>query len=362
MSNFNCPPNDNIHHVEREITLEKRLLSLEDHKTKTENIINELTMRMYKLKEDLNESLNIIHIKSNEELVSRDKISKHLENITNTFNDQNKTFDQKINENNNTVHGIVNETHELENEYNKNIADIRHRIVRCDTSIASVNSDLRGNSDSLKQQINLISHGNKELMDKINQLESKMNELVLENERLKSKTDIDHHNSYNKGIENLRNLEVRLAQATEENKNNIHMCLNQKDMNIDKLATQFMTDISNIHNDFEHVKSKYEEKFANLVNSANIRFSKIEDNINHFNSKNVDIEQNLERRIWSYIDQNIKKNQDEINAIKKESRDGFRSVHESINSLRDLIESRVQIIEEQFKKEIGHIRKLIVLV
>lgn len=62
------------------------------------------------------------------------------------------------------------------------------------------------------------------------------------------------------------------------------------------------------------------------------------------------------------MDTNIRKNADELVRLKRECREGFATVHESISNVKTVMEGKRKLLEDQLRKEIGQIRKMIVLV
>ena len=65
----------------------------------------------------------------------------------------------------------------LEVHHVASLTDLRGRIVRCDTSIAKLSSDVRGCFDSIKQVTQQQQDSQNRLMDRLHQLESKVSEL-----------------------------------------------------------------------------------------------------------------------------------------------------------------------------------------
>lgn len=72
--------------------------------------------------------------------------------------------------------------------------------------------------------------------------------------------------------------------------------------------------------------------------------------------------QNIESKLLSKMDANIKRNAEEIAKLKRECREGFATVHESISNVKTVMEGKRKLLEDQLRKEIGQIRKMVVLV
>ena len=62
------------------------------------------------------------------------------------------------------------------------------------------------------------------------------------------------------------------------------------------------------------------------------------------------------------MDAHLKRQSEEIARVKKECREGFATVHESISHMKQVMDGKRKLLEEQFRKEIGQIRKMVVLI
>lgn len=62
------------------------------------------------------------------------------------------------------------------------------------------------------------------------------------------------------------------------------------------------------------------------------------------------------------MDKTINRHTEEIAKLKRECREGFSTVHESISNMKTVMEGKRKLLEDQLRKEIGQLRKMIVLV
>lgn len=54
--------------------------------------------------------------------------------------------------------------------------------------------------------------------------------------------------------------------------------------------------------------------------------------------------------------------QDKFSQLKRECRQGFATVHDSMTNSKQVLEGKLTLSEEQLRKEMAHIRKMVVLV
>lgn len=70
----------------------------------------------------------------------------------------------------------------------------------------------------------------------------------------------------------------------------------------------------------------------------------------------------METKLVSRIESNLRHQGEEISKLKRESREGFGTVHESITNMKTLTEGKQTLLVEQLRKEIGQVRKMVILV
>lgn len=62
------------------------------------------------------------------------------------------------------------------------------------------------------------------------------------------------------------------------------------------------------------------------------------------------------------FDNQSRKQSSDTERLKREFREGFATVHESITNMKHVMDGKRKLLEEQIKKEIGQIRKMVVLI
>ena len=70
----------------------------------------------------------------------------------------------------------------------------------------------------------------------------------------------------------------------------------------------------------------------------------------------------LEQKVTSVMETQIKRQNDDLLRLKRECRDGFSTVHESISNMKVVVDGKRKLLEEQLRKEISQIRKMVVLI
>lgn len=70
----------------------------------------------------------------------------------------------------------------------------------------------------------------------------------------------------------------------------------------------------------------------------------------------------MEKRITQMVTNALRSQNDTFLRLKNECRQGFATVHDSITNSKHVLEGKLTLSEEQLRKELGHIKKMVVLV
>lgn len=71
--------------------------------------------------------------------------------------------------------------------------------------------------------------------------------------------------------------------------------------------------------------------------------------------------QKVETRIINRLETHTRHHQEELAKAKREFREGFTSVHDSISNAKKVLEGKSKLLEDKLKKDINQVRKLVVL-
>lgn len=70
----------------------------------------------------------------------------------------------------------------------------------------------------------------------------------------------------------------------------------------------------------------------------------------------------MSSKLQGWMEGQLRRQKEEMQRLKKECREGFSTIHESIGSMKQVNDGKRKLLEEQLRKEISQIRKMVVLV
>ncbi|KAJ8303905.1 hypothetical protein KUTeg_017488 [Tegillarca granosa] len=145
-----------------------RLDILEERLAQQERNTQALIDRAFKIKEDVIDSLNFTHGTWQEEKHSRTMLQEHIRTITAVM------VDEQLRSRDSATVGTNQAVKNLEVHHVASLTDLRGRIVRCDTSIAKLSTDLRSAADSVRTIVQQIGDLQNKMTEKMHGLEARI--------------------------------------------------------------------------------------------------------------------------------------------------------------------------------------------
>ncbi|GFS24824.1 protein FAM81A [Elysia marginata] len=172
----------------------------------------------------------------------------------------------------------------------------------------------------------------------------------------------------------VKNLEVHHVQSLTDLRGRVVRC----DSSISKLSGDIRScfeSIKQLSHQQQEMQSRMMDRMHGLEAQERLvkkidegqyvtdaRIAKLEDLLNESRNSMNDAHSSLESKLLARMDRTVQKHSEEIAKLKRECREGFTTVHESISNMKTVMEGKRKILEDQLRKEISQIRKMVVLV
>ncbi|XP_060062515.1 protein FAM81A-like [Ylistrum balloti] len=242
------------------------------------------------------------------------------------------------------------------------LQDLRSRIVRCDASLIRHSSDIR----NCFNDINVVSkeqqYLKENLTDKIHRLEAEMLTITAELERMTGQqmSEIGHvKKNANREIAILDEknhtavLEVRNAMASQK------MTMDSQQHNMELKFTAMMNKATE---EWNSVLNRLERTMGDTANTFSSRLHHLEEVVMADREILRDLQAHVEKRMVHRLEVHSRHHQEELAKSKREFREGFTSVHDSISNAKTVLEGKQKLLEDKLRKEISQLRQLVVLV
>ncbi|XP_071168279.1 protein FAM81A-like [Mytilus edulis] len=321
--------------------------------------------RAFKIKEDVIDSLNFTHGTWQDEKHARSMLQEHIRTITaivNKLNNDIASLDDQLRVRDNAAVGTNSAVKNLEVHHVASLTDLRGRIVRCDTSIAKLSSELRNCTDSLKQIGGTQQDNQNRLLDRIHNLESKIVQVnnLLDRNTSEQKMKLQHLEG-DTG-QQMSILDSKTRSVTDDMKNMINQFQAHQEGEREKLESRLFGHIEKMSAAKDTLIEKLERKMDENHYVTDARLQKVEEAIMEERARISELQHDIENKLMAKLDFSIRNQQEEFSKLKREVREGFATVHESISNMKTVMEGKRKILEDQLRKEISQIRKMVVLV
>ncbi|XP_041361749.1 protein FAM81A-like [Gigantopelta aegis] len=342
-----------------------RLEGIEDRLAQQEKTTQALIERAYKIKEDVIESLNFTHGSWQDEKAARAHLSDHVKNITavvNRLNHDIAVLEESIKVRDSASVGTNHAVKNLESHHVQSLSDLRGRVVRCDTSIAKLAQDMRVVMDSCRILSNQQQELQTRIMERMHGIEGQLVQITSHIERTSGESKIKLRHLEGDTNQHLTMLDVKTRQLIEDLKNMVTNVSMTTDIERERLEQRIISLIEKAGATRDIMIEKVEKKVDDNHYLQESRIQKLEESLLEERAHVSELQAQIESHLLSKLDSDFRRQHEEIAKLKRECREGFSTVHESISNMKLVVEGKRKLLEDQLRKEISQIRKMIVLV
>ena len=332
-----------------------RMDVLEDRLSYQEKTTRVLVDRALKAKEDIIESLSIAQMSWHGEKKARTLLQEHIRTITTAVKRLSKEIEfleSEIRSRQTKAEGQSAAVKNLELHHVAGVTDLRGRVARCDSALQRLILDIRSTNDSLSEFKQRQELATKENQDHFKSLEKDMSDLSLKME----KYIIDQSNSLQKLKGDADHRVIQLDSKTKTVVEDIRGSISSNRLRAEsehfKLTQEFQSRLER----FEALMVERQYKLERRVEDCLAKVDKI-----------LEEEKSKYYHIWEVRLKEVKSEQDRtlnysLAQIREEYKQGFNNVQESISSLQKVFHAKLKLTEEDLRKSINNILRMVVVV
>ncbi|XP_052795842.1 protein FAM81A-like [Mya arenaria] len=342
-----------------------RLDILEDRIAQQEKNSQAVMDRAFKTKEDVIESLNYTHGTWQEEKHARSMLQEHIRTITavvNRLNGDISNLEEQIKARDNAAVGTNSAVKNLEVHHVATLTDLRGRVVRCDSSLAKLSQEIRQCFEAVKQVGQGQSDQQNRLLDRIHEMESKIVSLTGSLERTHGESKMKMQHIESDAGQQMAQLDARTRQVIDDLKHSINTFQQHAEVEREKFEGKLLAMMDSQAQVQNQAVEKLDGRLEELQYVMEERMNKLDNMIRAEGERLSEMQQHIENKVITRLDAAIRQQHDEIAKVKRDTRDGFSTVHESISNMKTVMEGKRKLLEDQLRKEISQIRKMVVLV
>ncbi|XP_071964813.1 uncharacterized protein [Antedon mediterranea] len=261
---------------------------------------------------------------------------------------------------NQASHSVKN----LEYHHIGSISELRSRVGRCDASIAKLSTQMRGLHESIANASKQVQDLSKNLSETVMETSTKVLRLQSSIEKFEVQQD-----SKLRSVEGGSNQAVSLLDSkTRALIETVHKSVQSNQLvsvqEQQHLKEVLMTELGNAA-----TKLKLQQKESDKRQSEHILKlqSKIEnlETVVHQQQEEIQNLQSLETRVNSQLRNNNKRLlqslEERTKQMQKENFEGFKTLQQSMATMQSVLDGKRRLLAEEVRKEMGKVKKLVVL-
>lgn len=331
-----------------------RMDFLEDRLMYQEKTTRSLIERALRAKEDIVESLDYAQMSWQGEKKARTLLQEHIRTITSVvkrLSREIEVLEDEIRSKESTLEGNKTAFKNLELHHVAGVTDLRGRVARCDHAIERLVADVRSCAEAINELRQKQEYSSKTTHDKIQNLQSAVNELTLKFEKFIGEQSTNIQRVKGEADEQVTRLDSKTKSVVEDLRGTISSSRQWTESEYSKLARDFQERI-------ERLEGMMFERQNKLENRVEIYLSKIE--------KLFEEEKGKYYNIWEVRLKETKSAQDRTlsntaASMRQEYKQGFNTIHESVTSLQKVFDAKLKLAEDNLQKSINNVLRMVVL-
>ncbi|XP_007940741.1 protein FAM81B [Orycteropus afer afer] len=334
---------------------------LEDRLSNQERTIAFLLEQAFRIKEDISACLQGTQGFRKEESLARKLLESHIQTITSIvkkLNQNIEVLEEQIRVRDQAATGTNFAVQELNTKHLQGVGDLRGRVARCDSSIVKLSGDIhfirqeyRQIEKAIQELMSALEIVSKNLDMKVMQLLGKIDASSSEQSSNLKMVQGDYRHKMNILEFKFNSLSNNLYEEVENNKKRTE---NQFIIYEKEQLGHINQCLKILQEKLEKSENKMEEKLLQLS-------SKLE---NFINRQKQEAELNkikqVENKMFKRMNQLEKQISDELEKMQTEYQSGFKSIHDSLNSLQQIQKTKMQLEKYKVQKDLKKLQRKIV--
>ncbi|XP_030046267.1 protein FAM81A [Microcaecilia unicolor] len=330
---------------------------LEERISTHEKTMADLLEQAFHIKEEIASALHGMHNKSRDHL-TKHLLEEHIRNIIAIVKHLSKDIEvlqENIHIRDNINYGTSSAVKNLEMHQLSVLGDLRGRVARCDANISRLSADHKTIEDKL-QNLSKEKQTAKVIMDsKIKDVEQQISQLLSRIDSATTDQETKLKLTQKEGNEQLYLLDMNCKGMTEDLKSQILSTRNWLEQEQERVEKELLQKIEELSLSIKENREMHERAVAEKFHQMSVRLGKIEE------MQKPNVETHQMRRSVDKLNARITKVEllmnKEIKEIKAELNSGFAAIHESIGSLRQVLETKMKLDKDLLQKQIHQMKE-----
>uniref|UniRef100_A0A8C4TJH7 Family with sequence similarity 81 member A n=2 Tax=Erpetoichthys calabaricus TaxID=27687 RepID=A0A8C4TJH7_ERPCA len=315
-----------------------------------------LAEQAFRMKEEIADSLRDMQSKGAAEQVARQVLEEHIRKITAIVRQLNRdivVLQEQIIARDNVNLGNNAVVKNLEMQHISSLGDLRGRIARCDASIARLSADLKSTYEGI-QNLSNEQKSNKEILE--TRIKDTENQFISRIEFCMAQHDAKMKMTQESGTHQLQLFDSKVKKTADDLKAQIDVLQMWVEKEQKRTVMEFLQKTEQMSSFLKNRMESSEKALEDKYNKLSMKLQKMNDT-QKMNSGSQSAKQ-TEEKLNTRIGKIEKRLWDEMQNMREETNSGFTAIHESLCSLRQIMETKVKIETTQLQKQIRQVKMM----
>ncbi|XP_062874376.1 protein FAM81B [Trichomycterus rosablanca] len=327
--------------------------------SRSELTLATLMEKAFRIKEDMVKGLQSTQGSVLMEASARKLLENHIQTITHIVKQLSKdiqVLESQIVQRDSVATGTTFAVQSLDHKNVAVVGDLRGRVARCDATIAKLSADVRAEGQEILTLQQEVSEMRSKSELRLKDLEIKISESLERLESSQSKQISSHNNTTGDLQRNIKELEIKISNELRELEDEAARIRRWTEQQLNTTVQTQMQRSQQLHTLLQDRVVEVEVKLNAQVEQLSTQLGRLEKQL--IKERSGDRANRIEYKLNTRIDALEKSFQEEVDQIKRNYQSGFQSVHDAIDSLRHIGETKAKIDKEELKKDLRQIRQM----
>ncbi|XP_029915121.1 protein FAM81B [Myripristis murdjan] len=297
------------------------------------------------------------------EALSRRLLESHILTVTHIVKQLSmdiKGLERQIAQRDVVTSGTTLAVQSLDQKNVAGIGDLRGRVARCDANIAKLSADV----SARESQVIILQQEVMELKSSVDvrlkELELKLHQVVSRLEALMTERSQGQRSSTSDLLSQVKLLEARTSGELKKAKAETDMLRKWTEQQLHSSAQTHAQGSQQLRSLLQDRMSEAESRLAEGLHALEARVERFEVEQNQAEHSQAQQLKRSETKLSSRMSSLESSLHQELQLLKQDYHKGFKSVHDAIESLRQIGEIKSRLDKEKLEKDIRHIRSKVV--
>ncbi|XP_021476585.1 protein FAM81B [Oncorhynchus mykiss] len=334
---------------------------IEGRLTNQERTMSVLLEQAFRIKEEVVASLHFTQGSVQSETSSRRLLESHIHTITHIVKQLStdiQVLKSQIAQRDSVTSGTSFAMQSLDHKNLAGFGDLRGRVARCDASIAKLSGDVSDRAQEiarLQQEVSEVKSG---LGERLREIDIKLSQAVSRLEVLLVDQTHGQRNSWTDLHSQIKLLEAKSSGVVREAREDTDRLRMWTEQQLSSSAQTHRHGSEVLRSLLQDKMVEADGRLSEQVRLLSVRVERAEIQLEQ--EHQADRVKHSKRKLHSRISTLETSFREELQLIKQDYQSGFQSIHDAIDSLRQIGDTKARLDKEKLQKDIKQIRRKMV--